>query len=224
MPLRVALADDNFLVRQGTAALLAEVEDVEVVAVAEDTASLLRAVADEAPDAVLTDLRMPPTYSIEGLEAARQIRRRHPDTGVVVLSQYIEPEDVIELLRDGVAGLGYLLKERVARVEELVAALRTVSGGGSALDPRVVEVLVAQRTAASRSPLATLTEREREVLEEMATGKNNAAIARSLHVTERAVEKHINALFAKLGLAEERDVNRRVVAVLAFLDATPRTR
>lgn len=224
MALRVALADDNFLVRRGTAALLAEAEDVKVVAVAEDTPSLLRAVADEAPDAVLTDLRMPPGYSIEGIEAARLIRRHHPHTGVVVLSQYVEPEDVVELLADGVTGLGYLLKERVARVEELVAALRAVSEGGSALDPRVVEALVARRTAEDRSSLAGLTERELAVLGEMATGKNNVAIARTLHVSERSVEKHTNALFAKLGLIEEHDVNRRVLAVLTFLDARPPNR
>jgi DNA-binding NarL/FixJ family response regulator len=224
MALRVALADDNFLVRRGTAALLAEAADVKVVAVAEDTPSLLRAVADEAPDAVLTDLRMPPGYSTEGIEAARLIRRHHPRTGVVVLSQYVEPEDVVELLADGVTGLGYLLKERVARVEELVAALRAVSEGGSALDPRVVEALVARRTAEDRSRLAGLTERELAVLGEMATGKNNVAIARTLHVSERSVEKHTNALFAKLGLIEEHDVNRRVLAVLTFLDARPPNR
>ncbi len=224
MALRVALADDNFLVRQGTAALLDEVEDVEVVAVAEDPESLLQAVADRTPDAVLTDMRMPPDYSTEGLAAARLIRRRHPDTGVVVLSQYVEPEDVVELLADGVTGLGYLLKERVARVEELVAALRAVSEGGSALDPRVVEALVARRTAEDRSSLAGLTERELAVLGEMATGKNNVAIARTLHVSERSVEKHTNALFAKLGLIEEHDVNRRVLAVLTFLDARPPNR
>ena len=219
MALRVVFADDNFLVRQGTVALLTEVEDVEIVGVAEDPAGLLDAVAAHAPDAVLTDLRMPPTFTTEGLEAAKVIRRRHPGTGVVVLSQYVEPDDVVELLCEGVAGLGYLLKERVARVEELVGALRAVSGGGSALDPQVVETLVARRTAQVHSPLAALTERELAVLAEMATGKNNVAIARALHVSERAVEKHTNALFGKLGLSDERDVNRRVLAVLAFLDA-----
>jgi DNA-binding NarL/FixJ family response regulator len=221
MALRVVLADDNFLVRQGTAALLAEVDDVEVVDVAAEPTGLLAAVAAHAPDAVLTDLRMPPTFRQEGIEAAKEIRRRHPGTGVVVLSQYVEPEDVVDLLSDGVAGLGYLLKERVARVEELVGALHQVVAGGSALDPQVVEALVARRTADDRSPLAALTDRERAVLGEMATGKSNVAIARTLHLSERAVEKHTNALFTKLGLAEERDVNRRVLAVLAFLDARP---
>ena len=200
MALRVVLADDNFLVRQGTAALLAEVDGVEVVDVAEEPAGLLAAVAAHTPDAVLTDLRMPPTFSQEGIEAAKEIRRRHPGTGVVVLSQYVEPDDVVDLLSDGVAGLGYLLKERVARVEELVAALHQVVGGGSALDPQVVEALLARRTADNRSPLAALTERELAVLGEMATGKNNIAIARTLYLSERAVEKHTNALFSKLGL------------------------
>ncbi len=219
MALRVVLADDNFLVRQGTAALLDEVDGVEVVDVAEEPAGLLAAVAAHSPDAVLTDLRMPPTFSQEGIEAAKEIRRRHPGTGVVVLSQYVEPDDVVDLLSDGVAGLGYLLKERVARVEELVAALHQVVGGGSALDPQVVEALLARRTADNHSPLAALTERELAVLGEMATGKNNIAIARTLYLSERAVEKHTNALFSKLGLTEERDVNRRVLAVLTFLDA-----
>jgi DNA-binding NarL/FixJ family response regulator len=220
MALRVVLADDNFLVRQGTAALLDEVDEIEVVGVAEEPTGLLAAVAAHAPDAVLTDLRMPPTFRQEGIEAAKEIRRRHPGTGVVVLSQYVEPDDVVDLLSDGVAGLGYLLKERVARVEELVAALHQVVDGGSALDPQVIEALLARRT--DSSPLAGLTERELAVLAEMATGKNNIAIARTLYLSERAVEKHTNALFAKLALTEERDVNRRVLAVLAFLDARPR--
>lgn len=223
MALRVVLADDNFLVRQGTAALLDEVDEVEVVDVAEDPTGLLAAVAAHAPDAVLTDLRMPPTFRQEGIEAAKEIRRLHPGTGVVVLSQYVEPDDVVDLLSDGVAGLGYLLKERVARVEELVTALRQVVGGGSALDPQVVEALVARRSAGDHSPLAALTERELAVLGEMATGKNNIAIARTLYLSERAVEKHTNSLFSKLGLSEERDVNRRVLAVLTFLDARPRS-
>jgi len=219
--LRVVLAEDNFLVRQGTAALLGECEDVEVVALARDGAELLALVAAAAPDVVLTDLRMPPTFTDEGLRAAKQIRREHPATGVVVLSQYVEPADVVELLSDGVAGLGYLLKERVARVEELVGALQAVRGGGSALDPQVVEALVLRRAAADRSPLAVLTEGELAVLREMATGKNNVAIARTLHIGERAVEKYTNALFGKLGVSEEPDVNRRVLAVLRFLEATP---
>jgi DNA-binding NarL/FixJ family response regulator len=221
MVLRVVLADDNFLVRQGTAALLGEADGVEVVALAQDGAELMALVAAHVPDAVLTDIRMPPTFTDEGLRAARAIRRDHPGTGVLVLSQYVEPADVLELLSDGVAGLGYLLKERIGRVDELVAALHAVHGGGSALDPLVVEALVVRRADADRSPLASLTERELAVLREMATGKNNVAIARTLHVSERAVEKYTNALFGKLGVSEERDVNRRVLAVLRFLEATP---
>ena len=221
MAVRVVFADDNFLVRQGTAALLAEAADVEVVALAEDPTALLRAVAATSPDAVLTDVRMPPTWTDEGVRAAKQIRREHPATGVVVLSQYAEPADVMELLSGGVAGLGYLLKERVANVDELVTALRAVCRGGSALDPKVVETLVVRRREQDRSPLARLSERELAVLREMATGKSNAAIARALYVTERAVEKHTNALFGKLGVTEEPDVNRRVLAVLRFLEAAP---
>ncbi len=221
MALRVVFADDNFLVRQGTAALLAEAGDVEVVGLAEDGPSLLRAVAETAPDAVLTDVRMPPTWTDEGLAAAKRIRRDHPGTGVVVLSQYAEPADVVELLSGGVAGLGYLLKERIGRLDELVAALHAVCRGGSALDPQVVEALVTRRQEQDRSPLASLSGREHAVLREMATGKSNAAIARALYVSERAVEKHTNALFAKLGVSEEPDVNRRVLAVLRFLEAAP---
>jgi DNA-binding NarL/FixJ family response regulator len=221
MAVRVVFADDNFLVRQGTAALLAEAEDVEVVALAEDGPALLHAVATTAPDAVLTDLRMPPTWTDEGLRAARQIRHEHPGTGVVVLSQYAEPAEVMELLSGGVTGLGYLLKERIAHLDELVTALHAVCRGGSALDPKVVEALVARRQEQDRSPLAALSERELAVLREMATGKSNAAIARTLYVSERAVEKHTNALFAKLGVSEEPDVNRRVLAVLRFLEAAP---
>jgi DNA-binding NarL/FixJ family response regulator len=221
MPVRVVFADDNFLVRQGVAALLAESGEVEVVALAEDAPTLLASVAENQPDAVLTDLRMPPTWTTEGLGAAKQIRRDHPGTGVVVLSQFVEPADVMELLSDGVAGLGYLLKERVSHVDDLVSALRAVARGGSSLDPLVVEALVARRAAQERSALSTLTARELEVLREMATGRNNIAIARALHMSERAVEKHTNALFGKLGVSEERDANRRVLAVLAYLEATP---
>ncbi|SFU08956.1 two component transcriptional regulator, LuxR family [Geodermatophilus amargosae] len=221
MVLRVVLADDNFLVRQGTAALLAEAADVDVIALAEDGPSLVQTVRATAPDVVLTDIRMPPTYTDEGLRAAKQIRRDHPGTGVVVLSQYAEPADVMDLLSGGVAGLGYLLKERIARLDELVAALHAVRRGGSALDPHVVEALVIRRRDQDRSPLAALSERELAVLREMATGKSNAAIARALYVSERAVEKHTNALFAKLGVTEEPDVNRRVLAVLRFLEAPP---
>jgi DNA-binding NarL/FixJ family response regulator len=215
--LRVVFAEDNYLVREGTAALLQAVPDVELLTSVEDLDSLLAAVEEHAPDAVITDIRMPPTHTTEGIDAARRIRAEHPEVGVVVLSQYAEEDYAYELLKDGAAGLGYLLKERVADVEELVRAAGEVARGGSVLDPKVVENLVARKDRMERSPLAQLTERERQVLEHMAQGKNNAAIARSLFLTERAIEKHINSLFHKLGLSEEPDVHRRVMAVLAFL-------
>ena len=219
MPLRVVFAEDNFLVRQGTAALLATSADIELVATCEDPASLLAAVRENAPDAVLTDLRMPPTFTTEGIDAAKRIRTEQPGTGVVVLSQYVEADDAFELLQDGVAGLGYLLKERVSDIDELVRALHEVARGGSALDPRVVEGLLQRGSAQASSPLLGLTERELEVLQEMATGRSNASIAKALFMSERAVEKHITSVFQKLGLSEEGDLNRRVSAVLAFLDA-----
>jgi DNA-binding NarL/FixJ family response regulator len=217
--LRVVFAEDNYLVRQGTAALLAEVPEVELVRLVEDPQALLAAVEELTPDAVLTDIRMPPTHTTEGIDAAKQIRARLPRTGVVVLSQYVEPQYATDLFADGVAGLGYLLKERVRDVDELVRALQEVCRGGSALDPRVVEALMADRSARGPSPLAGLTGRETEVLRQMATGRGNAAIARSMFLSERAVEKHISAVFSKLGLDAEGDMNRRVAAVLAFLDA-----
>jgi DNA-binding NarL/FixJ family response regulator len=218
--LRIVFAEDNYLVREGTAALLHEAEDVEVVGTAASYDELLAAVIDQTPDAVLTDIRMPPTGTDEGIRAARQIRAEHPDTGVVVLSQYADEAYVYDLLKDGAAGLGYLLKERVADVTELVRALTEVARGGSVLDPKVVEALVAAKERMVHSPLGQLTDREREVLAHMAQGQNNAAIARNLFLTERAVEKHINSLFHKLDLTEEPDVHRRVMAVLAFLRET----
>jgi DNA-binding NarL/FixJ family response regulator len=215
--LRVVFAEDNYLVREGTAALLSSMPEVELVATVEDLDSLLAAVEEHRPDAVLTDIRMPPSHGTEGIDAARRIRAEHPDIGVVVLSQFAEEDYAYELLKDGAAGLGYLLKERVADLDELVRALHEVARGGSILDPRVVEGLVARKDRLAHSPLAQLTDREQEVLAQMAQGKNNAAIAKSLFLTERAVEKHINSLFHKLELTEEADVHRRVMAVLAFL-------
>jgi DNA-binding NarL/FixJ family response regulator len=220
MPLRVVFADDNFLVREGVSALLAEVEDLELVETVADPLSLFKAVTEHRPGAVLTDIRMPPSFTNEGIEAAKRIRSEYPETGVVVLSQYVEEEYAFELLADGVEGLGYLLKERVSELDELVRALFEVSRGGSALDPKVVQGLLASRSTDTRSPLAGLTERERDVLAAMATGRNNATIATTLYLSERAVEKHIGSVFQKLGLVEEREVNRRVMAVLAYLEAT----
>ena len=217
MALKVVFAEDNYLVREGTSALLKEIEELELVATVSDLDGLLAAVDDSPPDAVLTDIRMPPTYSTESIQGAKAIRSKHPGVGVVVLSQYAEDEYAYELLKDGASGLGYLLKERVADVDDVVSALQEVARGGSVLDPKVVEGLVSRQDRLAHSPLARLTEREREVLEQMAQGKNNAAIASALFLTERAVEKHINSLFHKLGLSEETAVHRRVMAVLAFL-------
>ena len=219
---RVVFAEDNYLVREGTAALLMTSDEVDLVGTATDLEELLIAVDELRPEAVLTDIRMPPTNTTEGIDAARKIRGEHPEIGVVVLSQFAEEEYAYDLLKDGAAGLGYLLKERVADVTELIRALNEVAKGGSVLDPKVVEALVSAKDKMAHSPLARLTDREREVLEHMAQGKNNASIAKSLFLTERAVEKHINSLFHKLGLSEEIDVHRRVMAVLAFLrESTP---
>jgi DNA-binding NarL/FixJ family response regulator len=215
--IRVVFAEDNYLVREGTSALLQNSGEVDLVGTAASLEELLTQVEELKPQAVLTDIRMPPTNTTEGIDAAKRIRNEHPEIGVVVLSQYAEEEYAYDLLKDGAAGLGYLLKERVSDLEEVVRALNEVAKGGSVLDPKVVETLVAAKERMSHSPLAKVTEREREVLEHMAQGKNNASIAKSLFLTERAVEKHINSLFHKLGLTEETDVHRRVMAVLAFL-------
>ncbi|MGH2526885.1 MAG: response regulator transcription factor [Actinomycetota bacterium] len=215
--IRVVFAEDNYLVREGTAALLQNAGSVDLVGTAASFDELLAQVEETSPEAVLTDIRMPPTNTTEGIDAAKRIRQEHPNVGVVVLSQYAEEEYAYELLKDGAAGLGYLLKERVSDLDEVVRALNEVSKGGSVLDPKVVESLVSAKEKMAHSPLASVTDREREVLEQMAQGKNNASIAKALFLTERAVEKHINSLFHKLALTEEPDVHRRVMAVLAFL-------
>jgi DNA-binding NarL/FixJ family response regulator len=218
--LRVVFAEDNYLVREGTSALLREVTDLDLVATASDLPGLLDAVTQHDPDVVLTDIRMPPTNSTEGIEAARRIRADRPSTGVVVLSQFADEEYAYELLKDGAEGLGYLLKERVAELDELVRALKEVAAGGSVLDPKVVEGLVGRQRDRLNSPLGRLTDREKEVLQQIAQGKNNAAIAESLYLSGRAVEKHINSIFQKLDLSEEAHVHRRVMAVLTFLRGT----
>jgi len=220
VPLRVVFAEDNYLVREGTTALLSTAPEVEVVASVSDSRDLLPTVAEMEPDAVLTDIRMPPTYTTEGIDAARRIRAEHPSVGVLVLSQHADGAYAAELLAGGAAGLGYLLKERVADVSELVRALTEVARGGSVLDPKVVEVLLAANAREKSSPLTALTSRETDVLREMATGRNNSAIAKTLYLSERAVEKHINAVFAKLGLTNEEESHRRVRAVLTFLNAS----
>jgi DNA-binding NarL/FixJ family response regulator len=220
MAVRVVFADDNYLVREGVAGLLGEVAEVDLVETAADPEGLYRAVALHRPDAVLTDIRMPPTFTTEGIDAAKRIRADFPGTGVVVLSQYVEDDYALDLLASGTEGVGYLLKERVSDVDELVRALQEVSRGGSALDPKVVDGLLARKTRASGSALASLTERELEVLRELATGRSNAATAKALFMSERAVEKHVGSVFQKLGLVNEAEVNRRVMAVIAYLDAT----
>ena len=217
MAIRVVLAEDNYLVREGVKRLLETVSDVEVVAVAEDFPTLEKAVDDQKPDVLITDIRMPPTNTDEGIQASERLRETHPECGVVVLSQFAEPGYALALLEKGSSGRAYLLKERVSDVEQLLGAIREVAKGGSVIDPKVVEVLVAARAKAAESPLSRLTPREREILGEMAQGRNNASVAASLFLTERAVEKHINSIFSKLGLSEEKDVHRRVKAVLLFL-------
>ena len=220
MTVRVVFADDNYLVREGVSGLLAETVGVDLVETVADPDALHRAVATHRPDAVLTDIRMPPTFTTEGIDAAKRIRAEFPDTGVVVLSQYVEEDYAFALLSDGVAGLGYLLKERVSQVDDLVRALQDVARGGSALDPKVVEGLMARKNQESNSALSSLTERELEVLQEVATGSSNAAVAKTLFMSDRAVEKHVGSVFMKLGLVHESEVNRRVMAVLAYLEAT----
>jgi DNA-binding NarL/FixJ family response regulator len=216
-PLRVVIAEDNYLVREGTRRLLEDSGQVQVVASVGVAGELLDAVDRLVPDAVLTDIRMPPGHDMEGIEAAHQIRARHPKVGVVVLSQHADAAYAFQLLKDGTGGLAYLLKERVGDVDELLRALRETIAGRSVIDPVVVEALLARRGRQAHSPLATLTPRETDVLREMAQGKTNAAVADSLSVSESAVEKYGNAIFSKLGLSEEPQVHRRVAAVLAFL-------
>ena len=217
MAVRVVIAEDSLLVREGIQELLSSSPGTEVVALCDDEDSVLEAVETSRPDVVLTDIRMPPTRTDEGIRLANHLREHHPGVGVVVLSQYSEPSYVLGLLNAGSDGRGYLLKERIHNRGELVAAIDTVAGGGSVIDPKVVEVLVEAKARAERSPLAELTSREREVLAELAEGKSNAAIADSLVLTKRAVEKHINSIFTKLDLAVADDVSKRVKAALLFL-------
>jgi DNA-binding NarL/FixJ family response regulator len=217
--IRVVLAEDNYLLREGTAALLDTLDDVELVATAADKDELLAKVAEYGPDVVITDIRMPPEHQTEGLAAAAEIRSRYPGTGVILLTQFADPQYAYEFLSQGAAGAGYLLKERIGDIAELKRSLQQVAAGGSALDPELVEALVVRKERAAGSLLGTLTPREREVLEQMAQGKNNATIAKALFLTERAVQKHINSVFSKLGLGDSTDVDRRVAAVLKLLDA-----
>jgi len=215
--IRVVLADDNYLVREALTHVLAESEAIEVVAECGDLDCLNEAIEAERPDVVLTDIRMPPSGTDEGLQIAARLRETHPDTGVVVLSQYAEPRYSLALLDAGSDGRAYLLKERIQSGGQLIAAIVAVAQGGSLIDPKVVETLVDAQTRAERSPLAELTPRELEILSFVAGGHDNQAIAEELVLTKRAVEKHINAIFLKLGLTYATDVSRRVKAALIFL-------
>jgi DNA-binding NarL/FixJ family response regulator len=218
--LTVVVADDALLVREGVQRVIDAAGDLDVVGVCGDYDTLLALVDRHGPDVVVTDIRMPPTGTDEGIRAAVTLRRTHPRTGVVVLSQFREPGYALTLLEDGSRGRAYLLKERVSERDQLVNAIREVARGGSVIDPMVVESLVAGRHASAHDALRGLTPRERAVLSQVAQGQSNEAVARSLSVSERAVEKHINALFAKLGLTESsRAVNKRVTAVLLYLSS-----
>ena len=217
VPWRIVIAEDSLIVREGLIRMLDAHDGTRLVDAVGDYDALLEAVDTHRPDVVITDIRMPPTGTDEGIRAAGAIRAAHPGVGVVVLSQYAEPAYALALLDGGSAGVAYLLKERVGDPEQLIAAIDQVAGGGSMIDPKVVESLVATRSNAPSSPLERLSPREREVLAELAEGKNNAAVATSLVLSPRAVEKHINSLFSKLGISEEPDVHRRVKAVLVYL-------
>ena len=217
MTIRLVLAEDHYLVREGLRSLLDTHPEIEVAAVCGDLDSLLAAVEAERPDVVVTDIRMPPSDTDEGIQAAERLRKTNPEIGVVVLSQYANPTYVLALLDGGSAGRAYLLKARVEDLEQLVTAIRTVAAGGSVIDPKVVEALVAESTRSEESPLSQLTPREHDVLREMAEGKNNAAIAGALFLTERSVEKVIHSIFVKLGLAWEEAVHKHVKAVILYL-------
>lgn len=222
MVVRVVVAEDNLLMREGITSVLALNDDLTLVASCADYDELVAAVEQHRPDVVITDIRMPPTQTDEGIRAANQFRESHPDVAVVVLSQYVEPDYAIRLFDHGSNGRAYLLKERVGDPEELYAAIRRVHNGGSVIDPRVVETLIAARTDHQPTVLDRLTQRELEVLAHMAQGESNAAIGEALFISSRSVEKHINAIFTKLDLGQEPDSHRRVRAVLMYLSQVHR--
>ena len=217
MALRVVLADDAYLVREAIAHVLAGAPGVEVVAVCSDRETLRRAIEADEPDVVITDIRMPPGPDDEGIRIAAELRDSHPAMGVVLVSQYLEARYAVDLFAGGSDGRAYLLKERIHDRRELTAAIEATATGGSVIDPKVVEMLVAAHSVVATSPLSGLTQRERAILGEIAQGKSNGAIARSLMLSKRAVEKHINSLFTKLELPESEEVSRRVKAALLFL-------
>ena len=216
-PLRVLIAEDQYLTREGTKRLLEERDEVEVVGVASDLDGVLAEARRLRPDAILMDIKMPPSHSMEGIEAAHLIKKERPETGIVMLTQHDDEGYVWALLDQGVAGYGYLHKVRVGDIDQIVRATREVAAGGSVLDPRIVETLLRRRSQKPGSPLAELTPAELDVLALMAEGRSNPAIAESLHVSLGTVEKRIAAVFSKLGLSAESDLNRRVAAVLIYL-------
>ena len=222
-PIRVVLADDSYLVREALEHVLAEADQVEVVASCGDRDSLLKAIDAELPDVIVTDIRMPPSDADEGLQVAAHLREVHPEIAIVVLSQYSEPRYALALLEHGSDGRAYLLKERIQHGGQLVSAIEAVSEGGSVIDAKVVESLVTAQRRAEDSPLAELTPRELEILSFVARGHDNQAIADELVLTKRAVENHINAIFLKLGLTYATDVSRRVKAALIYLTETNTT-
>jgi DNA-binding NarL/FixJ family response regulator len=215
--IRVVVAEDSLIVREGLRQLLAVSPNLDVVAAHGDLDAVVDAVGDDRPDVIITDIRMPPSDTDEGIRLANHVREHHPATGVIVLSHYAEPGYVLALLEHGSDRRGYLLKERIYDRGQLVSAIDAVARGGSVIDPKIVEVLVDAKAHAERSGLADLTRRERDVLAQMAEGKSNAAIAESLVLTKRAVEKHINSIFMKLELAGSEEVSKRVKATLMFL-------
>jgi DNA-binding NarL/FixJ family response regulator len=217
MVIRVAVADDSLLVREGIQHLLEDAPGVEVVAVSADRDSLMDAIETDPPDVVLTDLRMPPTLAAEGVEIADALRESHPEVAVIVISHYVAPEYAVALLEHGAARRGYLLKEHVGTRDQLVAAIEQVATGGSAIDPVVVDSLIERRGQDGDSALRRLSVREREVLAEVAAGKSNTAIAHSLRITKRAVEHHVGSIFSKLDLPDEVGASRGVLATLWYL-------
>src|SRR3954454_8880503 len=221
MAIRVSIADDSLLVREGIQRVLESVPDVDVVSASGDLDELRAAIEENDPDVVLTDIRMPPAYGMEGISLANELRSMRPETAVIVLSQYADPQYALALLEKGSARRGYLLKERLGDRAELVSAIEQVAAGGSVIDTQVVEALVETRKRDEDSLVNRLTPREREVLGELAAGKNNAAIARTLVISKRAVERHIGSIFAKLDLPEEGEASRRVKATLLYLADRP---
>jgi DNA-binding NarL/FixJ family response regulator len=216
-PIRVVIAEDAYVVREFLAVALGAAPEIELVAVCTNGKELKSAIASWRPQVVITDIRMPPSRADEGIQIASELRDSDPEIGVIVLSQYAEPAYALALLEHGTGRRAYLLKERIRDREELVGAIETVAGGGAVIDPLIVDVLIEARSRIAHSRIAQLTPRERELLAEIAAGKSNGAIAESLFLTKRAVEKHVNSIFSKLDLPESQDISRRVMATLIYL-------